>query len=130
MEQKRFSDAFKFSVTIGEEAEEAEIPPMLIHNILEEALYTHLLADKEIKDRMLDVSYLIYNSELVITIRDNGKPTEALTKDLEINSPLQVLQVRIDAINRAADKPIKITTFSNDEINSFILKIPQPLFKN
>ena len=130
LEQKRFNDAFKFSVTIGEEAENAEIPPMLIHSILEEALYTRLLADKDIKNRMLDVSYLIYNSELVITIRDNGKPTEVQIKELEEKNALQVLQVRIEAINRAAENPIKISKLYNDEVNSFILKIPQPLFKN
>ena len=130
LEQKRFSNAFKYTVTVGEEAGEAEVPPMLIHSILEQALYANLLADKELEKPMLEVSYLIYNSELVITIRYNGKKATTQSKELEDKNSLELLQVRIDTINRAAKKPIRVSMFTKDDINSFILKVPQPLFKS
>ena len=129
LEEKRFPGIFNFSVTVTNGAGEAETPPMLIHSILELALYDRILSVKENIVPELNINYELQDSLLVITVTDN-----AIVKDKEKNNnrsmeSLLTLENRIKSINHAARFPVVFTMASDNEINTSILKIPNPLFK-
>ena len=129
LEEKRFPGVFHFSVNIENGAGEAHTPPMLIHSILELALYDHILSVKDNPSPELNVKYELQESFLVITVTDNATVNDKENNSKRSVEALLTLENRIKSINRAASIPVMFSTRSTNELNTSILKIPNPLFK-
>lgn len=132
LEQSRFPDKFRYQIKVGNGAENYETPPMLIHNIVQEALYNNILNSNEIKDPFINIEFSAIKKTLLIRINDNGisKIEGKLIqekKGLPETDTDRLLQ-RLLVINRSAINPVHINYQRIENENIYEISIPQPLF--
>jgi len=130
LEQARFPDRFTYSINMEDDVKNAGTPPLLVHSILQEALYNNILNSKN-TNSFLKIEFSKHASYLIIKICDNGVPREEgklllRRKDLPENN--DILEQRLRVINKSAVKPIQLSYHSTDTENVVELQIPQPLF--
>ncbi len=129
LEQHRFPDKFSYVVEVSAEAEAMQTPPMLVHSILQEALYMNVLNAGN-KPYTMHISFSAVNDELLVQVKDNGPER---TEDSRKTNGLQddnsdILTQRIAVINRSAIKPVVLNYSRNHDENIAALNISQPLF--
>lgn len=132
LELNRFPDRFKYSVNVSEGTAEAETPPMLIHSILQESLYSNIInADKQ-DYYFLKVDFIKKDSDLFIQVRDNGPAKDEGKSDKKNNGLPEgnrdIFAQRLSVINSSALQPILLNYSRTENENLVILKIAQPLF--
>lgn len=141
LEQCRFPGRFEYSVKLNGngEVQTADLPPMLVHSLVEDALYLGLLNLKDDEKGKLDVAFEVVDKQLVIKVNDNGmmrKDAVAFqqSKGLEpIEGASDILQKRLELFNRRTSKKIEVVydnSGANDSefVNEARLVVPQPLF--
>jgi LytS/YehU family sensor histidine kinase len=140
LEQCRFPDRFEYKVQLNGDgvAGNAQVPPMLVHSLVEDALYLGVLNLKDDQKGKLNIVFEVVNNELIVKVTDNGLEREqALAKQqlkgLEpIDGASDILQKRLELFNRRATKKIEVAYQNNAAANGFVneakLVVPQPLF--
>lgn len=115
MEQLRFEDAFEFIIENKSDinADEFHLPPMMLQPYIENAIWHGIMGLQNKRKGVIKLSYAITNSQLLITIEDNGiGRTEAL-KHSQKNHKSKAIALnnkRIDTLNL-------LNSSSTDSIN-------------
>ncbi|MEO5998449.1 MAG: sensor histidine kinase [Chitinophagaceae bacterium] len=141
LEQCRYLNRFEFKVKLIEAGRihNAEVPPMLVHSLVVDALYLGVLNMGETKKGVLDIVFEVLNNELIIKVTDNGlERQQALAREQakgieNINGLAGILGKRLELFNRKAVKKIEVTyktkaSTNTGFVNEAILVVPQPLF--
>jgi LytS/YehU family sensor histidine kinase len=141
LEQCRFPDRFEYKVQLNGNGttQGAGVPPMLVHSLVEDALYLGVLNLGASEKGKLDVLFEVVDGELIVTVADNGLDRdEAITnqqsKGLEpMDGASDILEKRLQLFNRRATKKIEVSYQRNTEprtgyVNQAKLIVPQPLF--
>lgn len=130
LEQNRFPDRFRYEVTVSPAAAEMATPPLLVHSVLQEALYVNILNSPPVDVCLLQVYFLREGDALLIRVCDNGLPaTEAPRRGGEAPAAADnALPQRLEAINALALTPVEARYQRSNNENITELRIPQPLF--
>lgn len=117
IESLRFKGKFKYEIAVAAEveADDVQIPPMLVQPYVENAIRHGLLQKKE-GDRQLTVYFEEQDEMLTCTIQDNGigrKQAQAMKrqrpnaahKGIGTTNP----KARLAILNRFTEQPIKVT---------------------
>lgn len=130
LEQRRFPDRFVYKVTIDPEVQLFDLPPLLVHGLLEKILYNHILNNTDHRlPVQVYVRFKARDHRLLISVEDNGRPAATRhwkspgSKDGE-----HILEKRLHLINLSAAIPIQVRYQWNEGTNTAELVIPQPLF--
>ncbi|MDX9923195.1 MAG: ATP-binding protein [Ignavibacteriaceae bacterium] len=120
----RFKNKFEYSIFVGDniDRESYSIPPMLIQPFVENAVEHGLRLFKNNDGRII-VNFMIEDSELIITIEDNGPgiSTDEIKNDNDhISYATQITNERIMTIDNM--KGGKITLLINNIIEDGITK--------
>lgn len=118
-EQQRFKDKFEFNVNVDPELdlENVLIAPMLIQPFVENAIKHAGLSS--IKNPLIEVSILLENDVLHVSIEDNGKGRALGKIDVQHESKgIEITKRRIEALFKLEDKELphellKITDMIN-----------------
>jgi hypothetical protein len=133
LEHHRFPDRFEYKVTVDERASESQIPPLLSHTIIQEALYVNILSSPKTELCFLEVDLFKAGGALIIRICDNGMDSkEAKTTQKQDEPPEDgdtILEQRLAAINESSIKKVERKYYRKDEKNITELILPQPLFR-
>lgn len=102
LEKIRFKIPFKFSLTIDEELDQSDIyiPTMLIQPYIENAIWHGLMPKKN--DCLLELEIKKINSDLRITIKDNGvgRGVASQHKNKEhVSKAMQLMEQRLKALS-------------------------------
>ena len=132
LEHHRFPDRFNYKVTIHNGASQSEIPPLLSHSIIQEALYNNILNSTKKEEHFLEIDFLRREGALVIRICDNGMDSQVVNaaqkRKAMPDEENSILEHRLAAINESSVKKAVRTSVRKDETNITELIIPQPLF--
>ncbi|HZG23158.1 MAG TPA: histidine kinase [Chitinophagaceae bacterium] len=141
LEQCRFPGRFDYKVQVSSKAiaHEAQLPPMLVFSLVEDALYLGLLNLEENEKGLLEVVFEAGDNNLIVHVNDNGQEREAaLAKKKARNGEYRgaasdILVKRLELFNRRAAKPIEVkhqsSALANTAfVNEVTLVIPRPLF--
>lgn len=131
LEQNRFPGRFSYNVSADDGAAQMETPPMLVHSILQHALYNHVINAGNDKYRV-HVKFISVKLELIVQVRDNGPALDEV-QGAEKNNGLQegsadILTQRLKVINSSATMPVILEHFRENNENIAQLTISQPLF--
>jgi LytS/YehU family sensor histidine kinase len=132
LEQHRFPDRFEYKVTVHNGSGELQTPPLLLHSIIQEALYMHILNNAAAEKHFLEIDFFKKDETLVIRICDNGMDHFAASemqrkKDLP-EAGDNVLIQRLHAINESAISKVEMNYTRSNGKNITELILPQPLF--
>ncbi len=124
LQKMRFKNKFEYSIFVGDniDRESYSIPPMLIQPFVENAVEHGLRLFKNNDGRII-VNFMIEDSELIITIEDNGPgiSTDEIKNDNDhISYATQITNERIMTIDNM--KGGKITLLINNIIEDGITK--------
>ena len=133
LEQHRFPGKFTYSIHTDEKAAAYKTPPMLIHSILQEALYKNII-NAEKQDGYVNINFKTQNGYLLIRVTDNG-PQISGDFALQKNNGLpegntDIMARRLKEINNAALSPVKVIYGRSGNENTAELIIAQPLFNS
>jgi LytS/YehU family sensor histidine kinase len=142
LEQCRFPDRFEYDVQLigNGVTHNAGIPPMMVHSLVEDALYLGVLNLSENEKGQLNVVFEVVNNELIVKVNDNGiERSEAIAKQLlkglePVDGASDILEKRLELFNRRTSKKIEVTHQNKSVtdtgfVNEATLVVPQPLFK-
>jgi LytS/YehU family sensor histidine kinase len=112
---------------------------MLVHSLVEDALYLGVLNLKEDEKGNVNVVFEVVDDSLVVSVNDNGMDREKAvafqqSKNLQpVEGASDILDKRLELFNRRAGKKIEVTHQSSSEnqsgfVNEAKLVVPQPLF--
>ena len=141
LEQCRFPGRFDYKVQVNGNGttHNADVPPMLVHSLVEDALYLGVLNLKEDEKGNVNVVFEVVDDSLVVSVNDNGMDREKAvafqqSKNLQpVEGASDILDKRLELFNRRAGKKIEVTHQSSSEnqsgfVNEAKLVVPQPLF--
>jgi hypothetical protein len=132
LEKNRFPDRFHYNINVIDGAGTANTPPLLLHSILQEALYNNILNGNPATMHSLTIDFMKKHDHLLIRICDNGiTKEELLVVQKKKETPAtnnDVFNQRITAINKSAKQPVTFTYRRKGNENVTELIIPQPLF--
>ncbi|TDH28590.1 transporter substrate-binding domain-containing protein [Segetibacter sp. 3557_3] len=139
LEQCRFPDRFEYSVHFSGNGvtRSALLPPMMVHSLVEDALYLGILNLDSGETGRLCILFEMAGSQLQVTVSDNGlNRTTAIARqqskglDNEMNASA-ILHKRLTLYNNNTERKIEVvhqeelpaeTTF----VNEVRLLVPQP----
>lgn len=131
LEQHRFPGKFDYTVTVNGAAN-LMTPPMLLHSLLQEVLYTNIINAAK-NNYYLRINFIAVNDKLIVKLVDNGPPksidaapekTNGLQEDIT-----DILSMRLKVINSSAIEPVTLNYHRVADENIVELTIIQPLFK-
>ncbi|WP_298741514.1 histidine kinase [uncultured Chitinophaga sp.] len=137
LEQTRFPGRFDYKITLPEHARQAAILPLIVHSLVEDALYKGVLNIKDNRLGKINIDFNLQDDGLWVAVTDNGISRESadqLEKRKGISSGEEsVLSRRIRLFNRQGSRKINLQytagSGNNEEgFNRTSLYIPQPLF--
>ena len=143
LEQCRFPDRFVYQVQLNGNGavHHAEVPPMLVHSLVEDALYLGVLNLKSEQKGKVSIVFEVHKNELIVKVNDNGLEREQalavqLLKGLDpADGTSDILKKRLELFNRRAIRKIEVA-FENKDLtetgfmNEAKLTVPQPLFNS
>ncbi len=130
LEQRRFPGRFSYGVSVSPEAQLYDLPPLLVHGVLEKVIYNNILGSTT-QQLQLHVHFEPGGEQLLIRVEDNGQPAEGAASQrtgLAGSESGHILEKRLQLINRAAVVPIQMSSGRTSTGNVTTLVIPQPLF--
>lgn len=137
LEQARFPGRFDYGIRLPEGVEQASILPLLVHSLVEDAIYKGIMNIPEQKKGRIIIDFSLLQDVLRVEVRDNG-PGRGAAEELEKKKGLSVneepvLMRRIRLFNRQGKRKISfrqdtVTGENGETMNLAWLEIPQPLF--
>lgn len=137
LEQTRFPGRFDYEIKLPENALQASILPLLVHSLVEEALYKGVLNIPDSKKGKVTIDFSLQEDGLQVQVADNGMSRRSAhelekKKGLSANEET-VLIKRIRLFNRQGRRKISLQLNAgagrNGEwSNLACLYVPQPLF--
>ncbi len=136
LEHYRFRDKFDYQISIddGLDAEQIQVPPMLIQPYIENAVW-HGLRYKESKGR-LDLRIYRENGELVVEVADDGigrkKSMELKTENQKKHNStgLRNIQERLSIINKLYGTSYRVSIADLEDNAGTIVKVYLPKLKH
>jgi len=137
LEQTRFPGRFDYVITLPEHAQQAPILPLIVHSLVEDAIYKGVLHIKDNRIGKITIDFNLQADGLWVEVTDNGISRESadqLEKVKGISSGEEsVLSRRIRLFNRQGSRKINLQRATgrglNEEVfNRVSLYVPQPLF--
>lgn len=115
LEQLRFPHKFRFEVKAEAEALEHEIPALLVHPFVENALY-HGLLNRPDGEGRLDVRFAAEGPDLLVTVTDNGVGRDQARRlrqrkaTADLTPHERLVKDRIALLNAETDRAIALQT--------------------
>lgn len=115
LEQARFPHKFRFEVTAETEALEHEMPSLLVHPFVENALY-HGLLNRPGGEGRLDVRFATEGADLLVTVIDNGVGRDQARRlrqrktTADLTPHERLVKDRIGLLNAESTAPITLST--------------------
>ncbi len=127
VQRNRFSSPFFYDIVVAENVEinEILIPPMLIQPFIENSIEHGL--DNINYDAKIAVEFSITNSELEITITDNGKGLAAAGNSTHISRANQIIKERLYLLNLKQKTNARFSIKNNENTNGVSAKIFLPV---
>lgn len=133
LEQHRFNNLFSYHINVSDGTRDLKTPPMLVHHILQDALYKHIINTGNHVNLHLQLDFVKDETKLLIRLTDTGmknnlRVTSTETPGLPGNGA-GILLDRINAVNHISLYPVQLNFEVTDKKNIAEIIIPQPLFK-